>query len=59
MKVNIDITNKIYDFIDPATGEKFSPEDFAKKYPGVGVGGYRPSIQTTTGAEEIKKSQTE
>lgn len=38
-KVEINITEKQYDFIDGATGEKITAEDFAKKYPGLPVGG--------------------
>lgn len=46
--VSINITKQIYEFIDPNTGEKITPEDFAKRYPGVAVGGYRPSNGTKT-----------
>lgn len=46
--VKINITKQIYDFIDPSTGEKITPEDFTKRYPGVVVGGYRPINGTKT-----------
>ena len=58
MPVEINITDKIYDFIDPSTGKKITEEEFAKKYPGVGVGGYAPNSQPTgngTQDEETKK----
>lgn len=37
-EVIIDITKKTYEFIDGATGEKISAEEFAKRYPAVGLG---------------------
>lgn len=37
-KVEINITKKIYEFIDGATGQKLTAEEFAKKYPGVELG---------------------
>lgn len=45
-KVTVGITKQIYDFIDPDSGQKISPEEFAQRYPGLAVGGYRPSDGT-------------
>lgn len=43
MGVNIKIENNKYGFIDGATGQEITPEEFAKKYPAVGLGGNRAS----------------
>ena len=57
MPVKIDITEQKYDFIDGATGEKLSAEDFAKKYPAVGLGGNttNPATQQNEGGSEETK----
>jgi hypothetical protein len=57
-KVEINITKQQYDFIDGATGEKISPEEFAKRYPSVGIG--RSAISNgnkTINAENDGKEQ--
>jgi len=36
-KVKIDIEKHEYSFIDGATGEEITPEEFARKYPAVGL----------------------
>lgn len=51
MGVDINITKKEYEFIDGATGEKLTPQEFAKRYPGLAVGGYAPSASTPTREE--------
>lgn len=43
MGVTINLTEQKYGFIDGATGQELTPEEFAKKYPGVGLGGNRTS----------------
>jgi hypothetical protein len=40
MSVHINVTKQVYDFIDGTTGQKITAEEFAKKYPGVGLGGH-------------------
>lgn len=58
MSVNIDITQKVYDFIDGATGQKLSAEEFAKKYPAVGIARHATSIgneETTKRVQEQTK----
>lgn len=44
--VNINITKQIYEYIEPSTGEKITPEEFAKRHPSVVVGGHRPGDAT-------------
>jgi hypothetical protein len=46
MAVNINITEEKYEFINGATGEKLSAEEFAKKYPAVELGGHRGNPET-------------
>jgi hypothetical protein len=36
-KVKIEITKQDYGFIDGATGKEITPEEFARKYPAVGL----------------------
>ena len=46
MPVKIEITKKNYAFIDGTTGQEISSEEFAEKYPAVGLGRHR--VDTTT-----------
>lgn len=46
MPVKIEITKKTYGFIDGTTGQEISSEEFAEKYPAVGLGRHR--VDTTT-----------
>lgn len=58
MSVNINITKKVYDFIDGTTGQKLSAEEFAKKYPAVGIARHAASTgneETTKGPQEQTK----
>lgn len=59
MPVEINITDKIYDFIDPSTGKKITEEEFAKKYPGVGVGGYAPNTRQASNGEKNETTKKE
>lgn len=58
MTVDINITKKVYDFIDGATGEKISAEEFAKKYPGVGLARYVTSNGNTQANERTEENKT-
>jgi len=46
MPVKIEITKKKYGFIDGTTGQEITAEEFAEKYPAVGLGRHR--VDTTT-----------
>jgi regulator of sirC expression with transglutaminase-like and TPR domain len=52
MPVNINIQKHQYVFIDPATGQSISPEEFAKKYPAVELGRRAVGDGTPEGTEQ-------
>lgn len=56
--VNINIEKQEYGFIDGATGEKISAEEFARKYPAVGLAnnavrnGHQEGTEANAGKEK-------
>lgn len=58
MAVEINIQKHIYDFIDGATGEKLSAEEFAKKYPGVGLARHVASNGNSQADQPTEENKT-
>lgn len=51
MPVEVNISEHIYDFIDPNTGQKYTAEEFSKKYPGLDITRHAPNSR---GQEAVK-----